>query len=157
VTNVDIIAIIAIVVSGVISIATIISNFLINRANILAKRDEMAFTEQLKAFSSIIVQVTEIEYQRKSLGDLRVVLQPAVVSQQIQEIDDKLSKLLKAVVDASIFLPPYIARDIHEYFQTLSHALASKGQLAELVEKISLCNPNVQFIAKMRGFIGIKD
>jgi hypothetical protein len=155
--NSDIIAVIAIVVSGIISVTTIISSFLINRANISAKRDEMAFTEQLKAFASITEQITDIEYQRNSLQDLDVGLQSMIVSQQIQEIDDKVLKLLKGMVNASIFLPSYIAKDIREYIKTLSDALRPQAQLRERVNKVSSCNPNVNFISKMREFIGVKE
>jgi len=63
-TTSDIIALVAVVVSGIVSVATIISNVSINRTNIAAKRDEIAFAEQLKAFSTLVTQITEMEQQR---------------------------------------------------------------------------------------------
>lgn len=155
-TTSDIIAIVAILVSGIISLTTIISNVLINHASISAKRDEMAFTEQLKAFSSIVEQVTDIEYQRNSLRDLPLRERESI-TKQVQEIDDKISKLVKTTIGFSILLPPYISREIVEYIHAVSDSLASQASLEERVNKISLCKPSVQFIGEMRKFIGLKE
>jgi hypothetical protein len=159
----DIVAILSIVVSGIISVVAIVSNILINRANILAKRNEMAFTEQLKVFFSIVEQVTDIEYQRNNLRDLYAEesVKPGggheQITRQIQEIHDKISKLLKIITNSSIFVPPHILKGVGEYIQTVSDALAPQIQLGERVEKIGLCKPNVSFIHDMRKFIGIKE
>jgi len=154
-TNTDIVALIAIIVSGTISVVSIISSILINRANILAKRHEMTFSEQIKAFSSIVEQVTDIEYQRNNLRDLPLV-DYELITKQIQEIDDKLSKLTKSTVGFSIFLPPYISKKIGEYIHTVSVTIVSQMPLEKQVEKVASCKPDIQFIHEMRAFIGVK-
>ena len=52
-TNSDIIAIVAIVVSGIISLATLIASYYTNRTNNKAKLTEMAFDKRLDALKYI--------------------------------------------------------------------------------------------------------
>src|SRR6266511_4355627 len=98
-TNSDIIAIIALVVSGITSLATVVSSVLNNRANIIAKRDEMAFTEQIKAFTLLVEQATN-DVEKKEGRE--------TIIQQVHAIEDKNSTLQKTTIQSSILLPPGI-------------------------------------------------
>src|SRR6266487_5484786 len=124
--NSDIIAIVAIVVSGVVTVAAIISNIFTNRANIVAKRKEMAFAEQLKVFSSLVEKVTDIELQRSNIrlirrsievgqktaeGNLVFVGKSEMYCKLINVLSSKVSKLYETTLNYSIFLPPDLLKE----------------------------------------------
>lgn len=70
-TNSDIIAIIAIVVSGITSISALAASFYINRANNKAKLTEIAFQKRMDVFAKIVELIADAEKERVNAIGLR--------------------------------------------------------------------------------------
>src|SRR5687767_5771777 len=66
-SNSDIIALVAVILSAAISITTSLVSYFTNKSNIQAKRSEIAFERPLEAFREIAEQIGKIKFKLASI------------------------------------------------------------------------------------------
>lgn len=144
----DIIAIVAVVVSAIVSITATIFSYLNNKSNIKAKRVEMAFERQLNALSAVAEKLRAIETFLITEG------------QFISEFEEFRQKLIAVVVKMKVerdrqevFLPESIVNHLYELEvnMTESNELLEKKDLPAYIEKYIGEVDNV--LSAMRHFI----
>jgi len=176
-TSSDIIAITAISVSGIVSIITLLANFLINRANIKAKRSEMAFEKRLGSFRSVYDTMSSVKRHIDFLASFpkeglrRYSKYRAILNNEYTDIKEKataelISRFMNIdndfinVYDKNrVYFPPHIDKEIQNYYNEVLLAVRSHT-LEKLHERIAemqeLQNKYSQRILKlMHEFIGL--
>ena len=106
--NSDYIAIIAIIMSAIISVASTIFTYLMNKVNIHAKRSEIAFEKRLQAFQEIVEHIGKIkkyiyEAEETKLDELK---------NNVKEAIDEYYVVYRRHL---VFLPPTIADNVDRY------------------------------------------
>jgi hypothetical protein len=174
-TGENMIAIVAIVVSGIISLSTLIASFYTNRANNKAKLVEIAYQKRLEAFSKIVETITEIEEIRSSVIGFRMTVQNFMDEQGCDsedEVEDDLmsmlchtaEKFIFRLVDLrsdwskySIYLPSDISEEVLKYINTYRRAgLVARHNVIKITDDIISKPPNSKIIPAMQKFIGLQ-
>ena len=144
----DIIAIVAIITSLIISVTSTGVSYFINRNNIQAKRSEIAFERRLDGFREII----------EKIGNIRTLL----VESSVANINDSQDDFKKALSDFYfayrknlVFLPPHIADKETEYGKAIDEIIRYEYSYENIdnfyVEHKKYEN---QIIDEMQKFIG---
>lgn len=137
--NSEITAIVAIVVSGLTSIITMVVGYLQNKANNRAKLSEIAFEKRLEAFREIYEAVTKLNYMVKLLidahithGELEGLPKPKLatnISSPLNTLDQAKDGMIKAVdtfnevyAKHRVFLPPHMDNILVDYRKALDES-----------------------------------
>ena len=148
----DLLAIVAIVVSAIVSIASVFISYLNNKINIRAKRSELAFEKQIEAFREIAEKMGGI---RRAMVDT-----PKPVNEQLNDLF--FSTLLQASMDyystwqrCRIYLPPELAVSLREYGKKIISYSACRDYSShdEFLDEINSLEPEI--IKAMNKYMGI--
>jgi len=145
----DIIALVAVISSALISITTSLVSFFINKSNIQAKRSEMALERRLEAFREITEQIGIL---MRKLGNIN----------SKDEFDKEKDDLEKIEVDIYqvyrknlVFLPPSIDKNIAKYGTLLQSFIyddyTNENRNSRYEE---MAETQLQIIDDMQKFIG---
>ena len=147
-TSPDIIAIVAIVVSAIVSIISVVTTFRVNKANIEAKRSEIAFEKRLDAFREIVEKIGEVRYfLHYSKANLKT---DDEMKNFIHEAEEKYRELYRSYQRLRVYFPPAIQDHIldygnifSEYFQTRDIS-KTQSLVTQLHEKEKVTVGNIQ-------------
>jgi hypothetical protein len=150
----DLISIIAVITTALVSIVSIVVSYFNNRMSIRAKRSEMALEKQLDAFREIA----------EKMGKIRVVFAntPPPVDGILESSDKFFSTFYDAAMDFystyqkfRVYLPSDIDLSLREYGKKVIGYAASNNydRHKGVVEYLNLIEPEI--IKKMNKYMGI--
>lgn len=160
----DIIAITAIVISAIVSVTSAVISYKNNKANIQAKRSEIAFDKRLAAFSKIVGEIGKF-----------TTLTGGVASQQFKTKEETIKYLNKYdgakdfttyYFEQRIFFPKKIDKEIREFIDLMTeYAEEIVFPLTQLDEKIEqtkattwhvrLRNKEDEIVSVIQDFVGL--
>jgi hypothetical protein len=159
-TSSDIIAIIAIIVSAIVSITSVIISYKNNLLAIEARRSELAFEKRLSAFTKITEQIAKMEdVLEKRLAQENPTKDESAsfsieMSDAIEEYCSTHDKLIiffpKSIMEANSDFSLIVA----EVARVVNEGNLSQETIRELLSKI--LNAKIKLIRKMQSFIGYK-
>lgn len=114
----DIIAIVALFISSVVSIASLIISYVNNKLVIGAKRSEMVLEKRLEVFSVLVEKVQSLvpNYQRVFHSIYRASDRDAFIS----ETDEKILDFAGSYIKSRIYIPKNLQSTFSEYLETLA-------------------------------------
>jgi len=154
-TSSDIIAIVAISVSAITSIVTAVMAYLTNKANISARRAELASEKRLEALSTIVGHVEKIKYLLQNVSIPR-------------KADDSWRKLARQLIELEkgflvdyekykIYIPVHISNEIDKFEGSISLLISiynvAEGE-APLEEELRCYKQEEKIIKLIQEFIG---
>jgi hypothetical protein len=176
VANAEIIAIVAIVAGLITTLATLVSSYFTNRANIVAKRSELAFEKRLEAFREIYAAMTEANSHLQSylwLSNGLGVPKMINIAKTVSTPEDSIVKQLhyayinarpdfvKVYTKNRIYLPPHVDNLIQSYMDGVLFDILGKNEqdylpafletAPKVVDKLT-----VDVVREMHHFIGYK-
>ena len=121
-TSSDIIAIVAIVISAIVSIVSVFISYQNTKATINAKRSEIALDRRLNAFSELIEKIGALR-----LSLVRFAALPSDVKFEKEEFDGLKAIMVEGFESLHIvfernrvFLPKHISRAVDKFVETIS-------------------------------------
>src|SRR5512140_86139 len=116
--NSETLAIIAIVVSAIVSIVSTVIAYLHNKANIQAKRSEIAFAKQIEAFREISEKMGRI---RQIMGEkMPKVSNKAAINAFFDEMEKVFKEYYLVQQEQRVFFPPELNAASEEYGRQMS-------------------------------------
>jgi len=169
-TDENIIAIVAIIISGIVSVVTLVATIYTTRMNHKAELRKMAFEKRIDSFSYIVEIITDMEHKRETLVEIAKILKETYTLEGIHEellqdlhiqlLDfyNRRRDLINGWKKHSIYIPPHIYKEIYKYMNL--YATNIKPVDATTVMHIiseSLDNPvKTKIVGAMRKEIGLE-
>jgi hypothetical protein len=150
----DLISILAVTTTAIVSIISIVVSYLNNRISIKAKRSEMAFEKQIDAFREIA----------EKMGKIRMVIvnTPRPMENNLKSVDTFFSALFDVSMDFystyqkyRVYLPSDVDVALREYGKKIIGYAASRdyNRHGGEIEYLNLIEPDI--IKKMNKHMGI--
>ncbi|MBI5352027.1 MAG: hypothetical protein HZB50_05265 [Chloroflexi bacterium] len=129
----DIIAIIAIVTSAILSIAVALIGYFTNKANIRARRSEIALEKRLEAFREIVEKCGVL----KRLGSRYSVLSSDIekVNSYEKSLATAIEEFYKVYQQQRVYLPPSIEKMVTAYGSFSFNFIANQEHTLESAKK----------------------
>ena len=147
--NSDIIALVAIILSAIISVTTSLVSYFMNKTNIQAKRSEIAFERRLEAFREIAEQTGKIKLEFSLTKDIDDFYNTRSVFQE------SLINFYKAYRKNLVFLPPSISKNVANYGSLISNLIDEEYSEENAIKVFKEAKEiEDQIIDAMQKFIG---
>jgi len=114
----DIIAIVAIVISAIVSVASAIISYMNNKNNIEAKRSEIAFEKRLEAFSGIVKEIGKITTWTGGLAIPQIKSEADIV--RYLNKHDGNNRFQEIYLEQRVFFPKHIDKEIREFINIIT-------------------------------------
>lgn len=156
-TNSDIIAIVAISVSGLVSIITLVATFYTNRANNRAKLQELAFERRIEAFSETVRMFGQVKIAAYELDGSHHERNGQEFDSASKKLDGKFVEFVDTYHKNEIYFPPDIHKGIHDYgFESQEFFLGNRDQDAfDKWYKYTLSKEK-EIVSAIQKFIGFR-
>ena len=162
-TSSDIIAIIAIIASAIVSIISVMTQYKSNKLALEAKRSELVFDKRLSAFQTVIEQVYNVEkvFQKWSFQESMNENDLGTFKLSLVEA---LNQGYETYIRHLVYIPDNIAKEIDIYLHAtkeISDQITSNvknGNSNDIMRNALLEHTKIKLkmIRKIRGFLGDK-
>ena len=153
-TSSDIIAIVAMVISAIVSIVSGIISYKNNKANIEAKRSDMAFEKQIEAFREIAETIAGIRRAVASGYKLNTDDEKTILK-YFDQLETAFNAFYVASKRSELYLPPDLKKVLNSYGPHVGFFVSERDFKSEpkFLERLNKMEPEI--IALMNKHIGL--